>query len=152
MEDKTYVYIVYECEGSYEDYWEHAVKGFYSEEKAKQFAKELDDKHEELTKYPLEEYDHVEFMQELDEIQWSVSELPDFDKENPYDYSDQENYNRWREEDEKKYNKKCYETLIKIEKYKNLSFDDFMKFIQWYDYYQLKQYNSSKVEKVEIEN
>jgi undecaprenyl diphosphate synthase len=66
MEDKTYVYIVYECEGSYEDYWEHAVKGFYSEEKAKQFAKELDDKHEELTKYPLEDYDHVEFMQELD--------------------------------------------------------------------------------------
>ena len=151
MEGKTYVYIVYKCEGSYDDYWEHAVKAFYSEEKAKQLAKELDEKHEEIIKYPLEDYDHVEIIQELDGIQQHVSELPEFDEENPYSYDEYEKYNQWEEEYEKKFHKKYYEEIIKKDKYKNLSFDDFMKFIQWYDYYQFKDYKACKIEKVEIE-
>lgn len=153
MEDKTYVYIVYECEGSYDDYWEHAVKAFYSEEKANQYATLLDKEHDRNVKFPLSEYDEYDFISKIDEIEWEVSELPEFnDQMNPYPYSDQENYNKYNEECEKRFREKCYNEIIKQDEFKTLTFEDYMKYNYWFDTYRYKDYKTSKVERVEIEN
>ena len=71
---------------------------------------------------------------------------------NPYPYSDQENYNKYNEECEKRFREKCYNEIIKQDEFKTLSFEDYMKYNYWFDTYRYKDYKTSKVEKVEIEN
>jgi len=144
-------YAVVSCYGSYDDAYTKVIKIFKDKEKAEQLVEDLKNQHLEKEKFPLV-YEQDKFESDLSDSEYRVEvDHKDFvEQSNPNEYGT-DDYNKWDTEFNEKYWSLVY-TYIKNE-YKDLTFEDFKKVIEWidYKYSSFNEYTHSYIEEVDID-